>query len=196
MRRCFSTSPISGTRTLVPIDRRCAGSDDAGPHHLAVNPVMRTYRCLLVCLLCFLSRGAKAQLTARDTAALVDAVAERIQTQFGTGAGREPSVIVARTTLGPDVRFAMRVSAALRTRDSSFIVEAPTRFTRRIQLGPLGLVAGDTATITLWLARCTGTPPIYSAHDASFAFRHVGDQWVYVERNVGGSGAGNNGCPW
>ena len=148
-------------------------------------------------MLCSVARVAAAQLTARDTAALVDAVAERIHTQFGTGAEREPFVIAARDPLGlPDGRFAMRVSAAVHARDSSLIAALPTRSTRRIQLGALGLVAGDTATITLWIAWCKGTPPIYSDHGASFAFCRVGDRWAYVERNVGGSGGAHNGCPW
>jgi hypothetical protein len=148
-------------------------------------------------MLCSVARVAAAQLTTRDTAALVDAVAEQIHTRFGTGVAREPFVIAARNTLAlQDGRFAMRVSAAVHARDSSLIVAVPTRSTRRIQLGALGFVAGDTATITLWIAWCKGTPPIYSDHDASFAFRRVGDRWAYVERNVGGSGGAHNGCPW
>ena len=158
---------------------------------------MRTSECLLVCMLCSVARVAAAQLTARDTAALVDAVAERIHTQFGTGVAREPSVITARNPIAwVDVRFATRVSATLHARDSSLIVAEPTRSTRRIALGAPVLVASDTATVTLWLAWCRGTPPIYSSHDASLAFRRVGDHWAYVERNVGGSGAASSGCPW
>lgn len=158
---------------------------------------MRTFGCLFVCMLCSVARGAKAQLTARDTAALVDAVAERIRTQFGTGVARAPFVIVPRNPLAlPDVGLAIRLSAAVRARDSSLIVAEPTRSTQRIQFGALGFVAGDTATVTLWLAWCKGTPAIYGWHDASLAFRRVGDRWEYVERNVGGSGGANNGCPW
>jgi hypothetical protein len=156
---------------------------------------MRTFGCLLVCMLCSVARVAAAQLTARDTAALVDAVAERIHTQFGTGVAREPSVITPRNPLAlPDMHFATRVSAALRARDSSLIVAEPARSTRRIALGAPVLIAGDTATVTLWIARCNAD--VYIGSDASLAFRRVGDHWAYVERNVGGSGTANNGCPW
>jgi hypothetical protein len=148
-------------------------------------------------MLCSSARMAVAQLSARDTAALVDAVAERIHTRFGTGAARESFVITARNPHAwSDVRFAMRVSDAVHARDSSLIAASPTRSTPRIHLGAPGLLAGDTATVTLWIARCTGTPEIYSSYDASLAFRRVGDRWTYVERNVGGSGTGSNGCPW
>jgi len=157
--------------------------------------VMRTFGCLLVCMLCSVARVAAAQLTARDTAALVDAVAERIHTQFGTGVARERSVITPRNPLAlPDMRFAMRVSAALRALESSLIVAKPTRSTRRIALGAPVLIAGDTATVALWIARCKAD--VYIGSDASLAFRRVADHWVYVERNVGGSGTANNGCPW
>jgi hypothetical protein len=104
---------------------------------------MRPFRCLLVCLFCCAPRLATAQLTARDTAALVNAVAERIRTQFGTGDAREPSVITAHNPLAlSDVRFAMRVSAVVHARDSSLIVAEPTRSTRRIALGAPSLIAG------------------------------------------------------
>jgi hypothetical protein len=158
---------------------------------------MRRYGFLFVCMLCSSARMAVAQLSARDTAALADAVAERIHTRFGTGAARESFVITARNPHAwSDVRFAMRVSDAVHARDSSLIAASPTRSTPRIHLGAPGLLAGDTATVTLWIARCTGTPEIYSSYDASLAFRRVGDRWTYVERNVGGSGTGSNGCPW
>jgi hypothetical protein len=158
---------------------------------------MRTYGCLLVGMLCSGARVAAAQLTARDTAVLVDAIAERIRAQFGTGVAREPFVIVTHNQLAsPGVHFAMRVSAAIHARDSSLIVAEPTRSTPRITLGALDLVAGDTATLTLWVGRCKGTPVIYTGNNASLAFRRVGDHWAFVERNVGGSGTANNGCPW
>jgi hypothetical protein len=158
---------------------------------------MRTFGCLLVCMLCSVARVAAAQLTPRDTAALVDAVAEQIQTQFGSAAAREPFVIVGRhQRTMPEARFATRVSAAVRARDSSLIVAKPARSTPRIVLGPLGLVAGDTVTLTLWIASCKEAPDIYSSHDAPLAFRRVRDHWAYVERNVGGSGAASSGCPW
>ena len=159
--------------------------------------LMRAYGLLLGCALCSLPRVAAAQLTARDTAALVDAVAERLHTRFGTGVVREPFVIVAQHPLAlPDVRLAMRVSAAVQARDPSLIAAAPARSTPRIQLGALSLVAGDTATVTLWIARCEGTPAILSWNAAALAFRRVQGRWAHVERNVGGSGGGNNGCPW
>ena len=159
--------------------------------------LMRRYGFLFVCMLCSSARMAVAQLSVRDTTALVDAVAERIHTRFGTGAARESFVITARNPHAwSDVRFAMRVSDAVHARDSSLIAASPTRSTPRIHLGASGLLAGDTATVTLWLARCTGTPEIFSSYDASVAFRRVGGRWAYVERNIGGSGAGSNGCPW
>ena len=149
-------------------------------------------------MLCSVARVAAGQLTARDTAALVDAIAERIHTRFGTGVSREPFVIIPpNPRASPDGRFAMRVSAAIQARDSSLIVAEPTRTTLRIHVGALGLVPGDTATVTLWIARCKEMPVlIYTSNPASLAFRRVGNQWVYVERNVGGGGAASNGCPW
>src|SRR3954466_1681511 len=102
---------------------------------------MRAYRCLLVCTLCSVARVAAAQLTSRDTAVLVDAVADRIRTVYGTGAAREPVVIVARhPPSAPEARFAMLVSAAVSVRDSSLITAAPTRSTLRILVGPPSLV--------------------------------------------------------
>ncbi|MEO7963725.1 MAG: hypothetical protein ABIT38_07440 [Gemmatimonadaceae bacterium] len=143
------------------------------------------------------ARVAAAQLTARDSAALVDAIADRIHKQFGTSVARESFVIVAsKPSTSVDVRFAMRVSDAVRARDSSLIVAERTRLTPRIQIGAVAIVAGDAATITLWVARCTETPVIYSGHEVSLAFRRAEDRWAFVERNVGGSGAGSNGCPW
>jgi len=106
-------------------------------------------------------------------------------------------VITARNPhVWPDVRFAMRVSAAVQARDSSLIVVEPTRSTRRIHLAAPGFLAGDTATVTLWLAWCKGTPASYGSSDESLAFRRAGDHWAYVERNVGGRGVANSGCPW
>jgi hypothetical protein len=158
---------------------------------------MRMYGWWLAGLMCCVARVAAAQLTARDTALLVDAVAARIQAQFGTGGARESFAIVAREPrAAPAERFAARVAAAVRARDTTLVAAAPTRSNRRIQLGALGLVAGDTATVALSVARCVGTPPIYTEHDASLAFRRAGGRWVFVERNTGGSGAASNGCPW
>jgi hypothetical protein len=151
---------------------------------------------LVAFLLCFGARAAAGQITPRDTAALAGAVAERMQTQFGSGIAREPFVVTPRNPLAsPEVDFAKRVSNAIRARDSLLIVLKPTRSTRRIQIGALGL-AGDTAIVPLWVAWCKGTPDIYGWHDASLAFRRVRDDWTFVERNVGGSGGANNGCPW
>ena len=158
---------------------------------------MRAPRCLLVCALFSLARTAAAQLTARDSAALVDAIAERIYAQFGTGAAREPFVMIGGDRLASgEARFAMRLSDALRARDSSLIVAEPTRSTPRIVFHKLELIAGDTAAVMLWVARCTGVSPIYSSHSAPLAFHRVGDRWTFVERNVGGAGTGSNGCPW
>ena len=163
-----------------------------------MNPaVTRMYRCFLICILCFATRTAAAQLTARDSAALVDAIADRIYTQFGTGAAREPFVMAGDKRLASaEARFAMRISDAVRARDSSLIVAEPTRSTPRIVFSKLELVAGDTAAVMLWVARCTGASPIYSSHNVPLAFHRVGDLWKFVERNVGGAGTGSNGCPW
>jgi len=160
--------------------------------------MIAAYRCLLVCLLCSVARVARAQLTARDTAALVEAVAERIHTRFGTGVAREPFVItLPNPRATPDGGFAIRVSAAVYARDSSLIVAEPTRTTMRIHVGALGLIPGDTVTVTLYIGRCKETPVLmYSGNPAPHAFRRVGNQWAYVERNVGGSGAASSGCPW
>ena len=159
--------------------------------------LIRAYSCLLVCALCSVARAAEAQLTARDTTTLADAIAARIRVQFGTGTAREPFVLVPHDRRAePDVGFAARVSAAIGARDSSLIVAKPTPTTPRIQLGALGVISGDTATMTLWIGRCTLEPEILSSHDAPLAFRHIRDHSVFVERNVGGSGAGSNGCPW
>jgi hypothetical protein len=57
---------------------------------------MRTYGFLLVCMLCSAPRIAPAQLTARDMTALVEAIAERILSQFGTGAARQPFVMATQ----------------------------------------------------------------------------------------------------
>jgi hypothetical protein len=158
---------------------------------------MRIYGWWLAGVLSCLARVAPAQLTARDTAQLVDAVAARIQAQFGTGVARESIVIVARDPrAAPAMRFAARVAAAVRARDAALIAAAPTRSNPRIQLGPLDLVAADTATVVLWVGRCAGTPSIYTGHDASLSFRRAPGRWVFVERNAGGSGGANNGCPW
>ena len=158
---------------------------------------MRASRYLLVCTLFSLARTAAAQLTARDSAALVDAIADRIYTQFGTGAAREPFVMVGGNRLASaEALFAMRISDAVRARDSSLIVAEPTRSTVRIAFSKLELIAGDTVAVMLWVARCTGASPIYSSHNAPLAFRRVGDRWTFVERNVGGAGTGSNGCPW
>jgi hypothetical protein len=158
---------------------------------------MRPSRYLLVCTLLSVARISAAQLTARDSAALVEAIADRIYTQFGTGAAREPFVMVGGNRLvSAESRFAMRISDAVRARDSSLIVAEPTRSTKRILFRKLELVAGDTASVVLWVARYTGSSPIYSSHDATVAFRHAGNRWTFVERNVGGAGTGANGCPW
>src|SRR5436190_12642217 len=108
-----------------------------------MNPaVTRMYRCFLICILCFATRTAAAQLTARDSAALVDAIADRIYTQFGTGAAREPFVMAGDKRLASaEARFAMRISDAVRARDSSLIVAEPTRSTPRIVFSKLELVA-------------------------------------------------------
>jgi hypothetical protein len=158
---------------------------------------MRTRAWWLAGVMCCVARVATAQLTARDTVQLVDAIAARIQVQFGTSGTREPLVIVPRhPRAAPAVHLAARVAAAVGTRDAALIAVAPARSTPRIALGALDLVAADTATVTLWVARCTGTPPIYTENNAPLAFRRVGGHWVFVERNTGGSGAANNGCPW
>jgi hypothetical protein len=158
---------------------------------------MRAYRFFLVAMLCSIARVASAQLTARDSTALVDAIAERIITEFGTGAAREPFVMVPHIRATPvDVRFTTRLSAAIQARDSSLIIAVPLRSTRRIVFEKIELVAGDTAAVTFSVAWCKGTPPIFGSHNAPLAFRRVGDHWTYVERNVGGSGTANNGCPW
>ncbi len=155
------------------------------------------YRCLLVCILCSVPHISAAQLTARASTALVDAIAERIYTQFGTGAAREPFVMVGGNRLASEeARFAMRLSDAVRARDSSLIVAEPTRSTPRIVFSKLELIAGDTVGVMLWVARCTGASPIYSSHNAPLAFHRVGNRWTFVERNVGGAGTGSNGCPW
>ena len=158
---------------------------------------IRVYRLLFVFTLCSVARVAEAQFTPRDTAMLVDVIAEQIRAQLGTGAAREPFVIVPnKGREAPDVRFASRVSAAVHARDSSLVVAEPTRSTRRVSIGTLELVTRDTAAITLWVAWCKGTPPIYAAHNMPLAFLRVRDRWVFVERNVGGSGTGSSGCPW
>ena len=158
---------------------------------------MRASRYLLVCTLFSLARTAAAQLTARDSAALVDAIADRIYTQFRTGAAREPFVMVGGNRLASaEALFAMRISDAVRARDSSLIVAEPTRSTVRIAFSKLELIAGDTVAVMLWFARCTGESPIYSGHNAPLAFHRVGNRWTFVERNVGGAGTGSNGCPW
>jgi len=159
--------------------------------------LMRASRCLLVCALLSLARTAAAQLTARDSAALVDAIAERIYMEFGTGAAREPFLMVGGNRATPaEARFAMRLSDAVRALDSSLIVSEPTRSTPRIAFSKLELIAGDTVAVMLWFARCTGESPIYSGHNAPLAFHRVGNRWTFVERNVGGAGTGSNGCPW
>ena len=114
-----------------------------------MNPALtRMYRCLLICILCSVARISTAQLTARDSAALADAIAERIYTQFGTGAAREPFVMVGDKRLASaEARFAMRLSDAVRARDSSLIVAEPTRSTPRIVFSKLELIAGDTAAL-------------------------------------------------
>ena len=158
---------------------------------------MRAYRYFLICILCSVARISAAQLTARDSTALVDAIAQRIYTQFGTGAAREPFVMVGGNRLASEeARFAKRLSDAVRARDSSLIVAEPTRSTVRIAFTKLELIAGDTVAVMLWVARCTGASPIYSSHNVPLAFHRVGDRWAFVERNVGGAGTGSNGCPW
>jgi len=158
---------------------------------------MRASRFLLICILCSVARVGTAQLTPRDSSALVDAIAERIYIEFGTGAAREPFVMVGANRATPaEARFAMRLSDAVRARDSSLIVTEPTRSTRRIAFTKLELIAGDTVAVMLWVGWCTGASPIYSAHNAPLAFHRVGNRWTFVERNVGGAGTGTNGCPW
>jgi len=148
-------------------------------------------------MLCSIARVGSAQLTARDSTALVDAIAERIITQFGTGAAREPFVMVPHIRATSEgIRFTTRLSAAIQARDSSLIVVEPVRSTRRLVFEKIELVAGDTAAVALSVAWCKGTPPIFGSHSAPLAFRRVADHWTFVERNVGGSGTGNNGCPW
>jgi hypothetical protein len=158
--------------------------------------LMSAYRCLLVCLLCSSARAAGAQLTARDTAALVDAVAEQIHVRFGSGIARERFAILPRDTLlVEDVRFTKRVTAAIYARDSSLIVAAPTRSTTRLHLDAPRLADGDSATVPLWHSRCTGIPPVHTYNNETMTFRRAGARWVYIERYSGNGGA-NPGCPW
>lgn len=157
---------------------------------------MRSFRYLLVCLLCSVARVGGAQFTPRDTTALVAAVAEQIQARFGTGARREPFVLVPRNALAlEDVRFTMRVFAAIQARDSSLIVAVPTRSTKRMYLGAPGTPVGDSVKVSLSRSECRGTPPVHTYNDESLEFRRTGEHWKYIERYFGSGGA-NPGCPW
>jgi hypothetical protein len=157
---------------------------------------MRTCAYLFVCLLCFVPRAARSQLTARDTAALVEAVAAQIHLRFGTGVRREPFAIVARDTrASEDLRFVARVIAAINTRDSTLIITVPVRSTMRLHLGAPALV-GDTVKVSLYRFACSGgTSPIHTFNNASLDFRRAGSGWAIIERYSGSGGAGP-GCPW
>jgi hypothetical protein len=157
---------------------------------------MRAYRSLLVFLLCSFARVAGAQLTVRDTAALVDVVAEQIHAQFGTGARREPFALLPRKALASeDVGFTVRVVEAIHARDSSLIVAVPTRSTKRMYLGAPEPPVADSVKVPLSRSECRGTPPIHIYNDESLAFRRIADHWKYIERYFGSGGA-NPGCPW